>query len=64
MTGTDWPGLARLALGLLGWEPEVFWRATPAELALALAGRIFEPGAAAPLSRHELRDLVHRFPDH
>lgn len=42
---------------LLGWRPEEFWNATPAELALALQG----PGEAIEMtSVEELRRL---FPD-
>ena len=47
---------------LLGWRPDEFWRATPAELAavlLALAGS----GGAAPVTRDELARLKERFPD-
>ena len=54
--------LAGLAGALLGWRPDEFWRATPAELAAvldALAG----DGSAAPLSRAELEQLEERFPD-
>lgn len=55
------PGAARLA-GLagrrLGWRPDEFWRATPAELAAILA----PPSAAAarPLGRTELNRLMER----
>jgi uncharacterized phage protein (TIGR02216 family) len=55
------PGAARLAglAGrLLGWRPDEFWRATPAELAAILA----PPSAAAarPLDRSELNRLMER----
>lgn len=53
--------LAGLAGALLGWRPDEFWRATPAELAAvfaALAG-----GGAAPVTRDELARLRERFPD-
>jgi uncharacterized phage protein (TIGR02216 family) len=43
---------------LLGWAPDAFWNATPAELAAILA-----PEAAsmpAPLSRGELNHLMER----
>lgn len=49
------------ALGLLGWAPETFWRATPRELAVALAGR-FGAAAGAP-SRGALAALMAAFPD-
>jgi uncharacterized phage protein (TIGR02216 family) len=54
--------LAGLAGALLGWRPEEFWRATPAELAAVLAALAGETGTA-PLSRTELAQLKERFPD-
>ncbi|HEV2746539.1 MAG TPA: phage tail assembly chaperone [Allosphingosinicella sp.] len=53
--------LAGVAGALLGWRPDEFWRATPAELAAvleALAGG--EPVAA---SGDDLKRLVALFPD-
>lgn len=53
--------LAGLAGALLGWRPDEFWSATPAELGAvleALAGP--EPAAA---SRSDLARLMERFPD-
>jgi hypothetical protein len=50
--------LSGLVPRLLGWRPDDFWAATPAELAC-----IFEtPGepGTAPLSRNELIALVER----
>jgi uncharacterized phage protein (TIGR02216 family) len=50
--------LAGLVPLLLGWPPDAFWNATPAELAAVLA-----PGAAGapvPLSRGELDRLMER----
>ena len=50
--------LAGLAGALLGWRPDEFWRATPAELAAvlqALAG-----DAAGPV---DLAQLMEMFPD-
>jgi uncharacterized phage protein (TIGR02216 family) len=41
---------------LLGWRPEDFWDATPAELAAILT--TFEQADAAPLSRGELDKLL------
>jgi uncharacterized phage protein (TIGR02216 family) len=53
-------GLARsasmLATGQLGWPPDQFWQATPAELQASLDGR-FGAGASAPLGRAELAEL-------
>ena len=54
--------LAGMAGALLGWRPDDFWRATPAELAAVLAALTGGPGAA-PLSRDELAQLKERFPD-
>jgi uncharacterized phage protein (TIGR02216 family) len=53
--------LAGLAGALLGWRPDEFWRATPAELAAVLAA--LTGSEAAPLSRAELARLEERFPD-
>lgn len=50
-----------MAGALLGWRPEEFWRATPAELAAvlgALAG-----GGGAPVTSDELARLKEMFPD-
>ncbi|WP_308517472.1 phage tail assembly chaperone [Sphingomonas flavescens] len=56
-------GAARLsgaAALLLGWRPEEFWNATPAELALALSG----PGPAADGPERDVIDALRkRFPD-
>ena len=55
---------ARLATGLLGWPPDVFWRATPQDLRLALEGRLGRVRAArAGLGKAELAALMARFPD-
>jgi uncharacterized phage protein (TIGR02216 family) len=54
--------LAGFAGAALGWSPDQFWRATPAELAAvleALAG----PAEAAPLDRRTLTMLMEAFPD-
>jgi uncharacterized phage protein (TIGR02216 family) len=53
--------LAGLAGALLGWRPDDFWRATPAEL-----GAVIEAMAgpeAAPAMRADLARLMERFPD-
>ena len=52
------PGAARLvglAARLLGWRPDELWRATPADLAAALAP---PENPAAPLSRGELARMM------
>ena len=53
--------LAGLAGALLGWRPEEFWRATPAELG-AVLGAMLGPEADAA-SRSDLERLMERFPD-
>lgn len=53
--------LAGLAGALLGWRPDEFWRATPAELAAVLAA--LSGGGARPMTRDELAKLRERFPD-
>jgi uncharacterized phage protein (TIGR02216 family) len=50
--------LAGLAARVLGWRPDEFWNATPAELAGVLADEQFEPVAGVELER-----LMARFPD-
>ncbi|MBS0255824.1 MAG: phage tail assembly chaperone [Proteobacteria bacterium] len=50
--------LAGLAGQLLGWRPDEFWRATPAELAAILAPD--GAPASAPLGRDELNRLMER----
>ncbi|MET1113249.1 MAG: phage tail assembly chaperone [Allosphingosinicella sp.] len=53
--------LAGLAGALLGWRPDEFWRATPAELGAvlgAMVGEDFKPAGRADLER-----LMKRFPD-
>ncbi|HYD13206.1 MAG TPA: phage tail assembly chaperone [Allosphingosinicella sp.] len=53
--------LAGLAGAVLGWRPEEFWQATPAELAAVLAA--LAGGGPAPMTRDELARLEERFPD-
>lgn len=60
MTERFGPGanrLAGLAARALGWRPDEFWRATPAELAAILAPP--SPGGE-PLSRNELNRMMER----
>jgi len=52
--------LAGLAGLLLGWRPEEFWAATPAELAAVLGAGA--PGEA-PASPGDLARLMEMFPD-
>jgi uncharacterized phage protein (TIGR02216 family) len=52
--------LAWAAAQLLGWAPETFWNATPAELCDALS----PPGEAGePPSKKAIDALMTRFPD-
>jgi hypothetical protein len=50
--------LAGVAARLVGWRPEEFWAATPAELAAAL-----QYDAVEPVASDELRRLREQFPD-
>lgn len=52
--------LSGLAARLLGWRPDEFWRATPAELASALGSNDAE---IQPATGEELRRLMAQFPD-
>ena len=49
--------LARLAARALGWRPDEFWRATPAELAAILCP---EASNQTPMSRNDLTRLMER----
>lgn len=53
--------LAGLAGVLLGWSPDSFWRATPAELRAALEA--LAGPREQPLGRGEMDALKERFPD-
>ena len=54
------PPLAALAAQALGWTPEAFWRATPAELATALGP--IAPSAEG-MARSDLEALMEHDPD-
>jgi uncharacterized phage protein (TIGR02216 family) len=54
--------LAGMAGALLGWRPDEFWRATPAELAAVLAA-LAGGGNPVPVTGNELARLKERFPD-
>ena len=54
------PPLAALAAQALGWPPEPFWRAPPAELATAL-GPVAPAGEG--MTRVDLEDLMKAAPD-
>jgi uncharacterized phage protein (TIGR02216 family) len=53
--------LAGLAGALLGWRPDEFWGATPAELGAVLGAILGEN--PEPAGRAELERLMQRFPD-
>jgi uncharacterized phage protein (TIGR02216 family) len=53
--------LAGASAWLLGWRPDEFWRATPVELAAALAAMKSE--AVAGLDRAGLERLMETHPD-
>lgn len=52
--------LAGLAARTLGWPPDLFWNATPAELAMSLTDPSAQP---APLARADLHHLMESDPD-
>ncbi|HEX8655587.1 MAG TPA: phage tail assembly chaperone [Allosphingosinicella sp.] len=54
--------LAGIAGVLLGWRPDEFWRATPAELAAVLKALTGHDGGE-PASRADLERLERMFPD-
>lgn len=53
--------MAGLAGALLGWRPDEFWRATPAELGAVLGAMAGPTDEAA--SRSDLERLRRQFPD-
>jgi len=55
----DWPVLMRAGLRQLGLAPAQFWALTPAELMLMLG----HGGAAAPLGRVRLAEMMRDWPD-
>lgn len=55
--------LAGLAGAIVGWRPDEFWRATPAELATMLRALAGESGDANPAGQQDLDRLKEMFPD-
>ncbi|HEY0044491.1 MAG TPA: phage tail assembly chaperone [Allosphingosinicella sp.] len=53
--------LAGVAGALLGWRPEEFWRATPAELAAVVSAMM--PAGGEGMDSTELERLRSLFPD-
>lgn len=58
--GTSAARLSGASARLLGWKPDEFWSATPAELTIALSGGAETSGG---IQRDEMEALVARFPD-
>lgn len=54
---------ARVATGVLGWTPDMFWASTPADLLLALEGAAGCCGAAPAADAAALAALTKEFPD-
>lgn len=61
MFSEDAARLAGLAGALLGWRPDEFWKATPAELAAVLTA--IAGDAETPGSRDDLTRLKEMYPD-
>ena len=55
--------LAGVAGWLLGWRPDEFWRATPAELAAVLAAARGDEAVDAGGDGRELKRLMGAMPD-
>jgi hypothetical protein len=53
--------LAGMAGVLLGWRPEEFWQATPAELGAVL--EVLAPGTERGASGADLARMMEMFPD-
>lgn len=62
MSGMPWDEMMRFGLGVLRLSPDVFWAATPRELAAAHAG-LSGQGMARPLERSALERLMDLHPD-
>jgi uncharacterized phage protein (TIGR02216 family) len=54
-----------IALGVLGWSPETFWKATMHEFIAALDGRrkSMEKPVDQSMTRDEYNEMKRRFPD-
>lgn len=56
--------LAGLAGAMLGWSPDAFWRATPAELDAVVSALGADPAAGGvPPDADTMRRLKEAFPD-
>ena len=54
--------LAGMMARALGWRPDEFWAATPADIAMVL-GAWRDGGVAAELDRAGLTAMMEQFPD-
>ncbi|MCM8729705.1 phage tail assembly chaperone [Hephaestia sp. MAHUQ-44] len=52
-----------MAGAALGWAPDAFWRATPAELTAVVQALRGEETGAAPPDRATIARLMEAFPD-
>ena len=57
-----WDEAMALALGILRWPPDTFWRATPSELFAALRGPARGAGVE-PATSSDVDRLMRAFPD-
>lgn len=55
--------LAGIAGTLAGWPPDIFWRATPADLEAVLVALAGDAPVCAPPSPATIASLKERFPD-
>ncbi|MGP1283669.1 MAG: phage tail assembly chaperone [Parasphingopyxis sp.] len=55
--------LAGLSGMLLGWRPDDFWSATPAELAAILSAFSEGDDGGVPAARDDVTRLMEQFPD-
>ena len=55
--------LAGYAGALIGWRPDEFWRATPAELETVLAALVAPGAGEAPPDAATIAALKEQFPD-
>lgn len=54
---------ARLGTGLLGWDADRFWQATPVELLTALEGRLGIASGPQPMLSRDLAALREKLSD-
>lgn len=48
---------------LLGWSPDIFWAATPEDVAMALSAFAADAPDSAAMARNKLQHLQELFPD-